>query len=150
MSDKEFIDGVLSEAWVARVAVSRNSGAPVIRPFWFIWEDGKILITAKTDSIHARIARKNPKICVSVDKHDPPYKAVVCEGEVEIIEGMGKDLEFVRRVAERYLPPQVVEKFLEGPSAKFERVRFIVHPKHWAIWDQTVQPQIPPHTADYV
>jgi len=140
MSDKAFIDSFLAEKRVCRFAVTRKSGGQVIRPIWYIWEGGKFLISTKTAGVHTRIVKRNPRISVCVDKDTPPYAGVVCEGEVELIEGVGKDHELLGRCAERYLGSEVAKKFLAGPVAQVDRVRFIVHPKRWTIWNAGANP----------
>lgn len=149
MSDKAFIDELLSEKRICRFAVTRKDGSPLIRPIWYIWEDGKFLISTKTIGIHTKIVRRDPRISVVVDKDEPPYKQVVCEGDVELIENVGLDHELLRRCAEKYLPDNFVEKFMSGPVAQADRVRFVVHPRRWTISDAGANPPIPPRAGDY-
>ena len=149
MSDKAFIDSMLSETRLCRFAVTRKNGGQLIRPIWYIWEDGKFLFSTKTVGIHPRIVRRNPLISICVDKDDPPYAGVVCEGEVELVEGVGKDHELIGRCARRYLPPDIAEKFMAGPVAQVDRVRFIVTPKRWTIWNAGGDPPHPARPGDY-
>ncbi|MDA0999788.1 MAG: pyridoxamine 5'-phosphate oxidase family protein [bacterium] len=149
MGDKAFIDSFLAEKRMCRFSVTRSDGGQLIRPIWYKWEDGKFWISTKSSGVHTRIVKKNPKISIVVDKDDPPYKAVVCEGEVELIEGVGKDHELIGQMAARYLPPPIVEKFMAGPVAQVDRVRFIVHPKRWTIWDASAEPPFPARPGNY-
>ena len=141
MGDKAFIDKFLTEEMrMCRFSVTRKDGGQLIRPIWYIWEGGKFLISTKVSGVHTRIVRRNPNISVCVDKDTRPYAAVVCEGVVELVEGVGKDHDLIGRCARRYLPPEMAEKFMAGPVAQVERVRFVVHPKRWTVWDQGAAP----------
>ena len=93
--------------------------------------------------------KRNPKISIVVDKDDPPYAAVVCEGEVELIEGVGKDHELLARCSERYLGPEISKKFMAGPVAQVDRVRFVVHPARWTVWNQGGDPPFSARAGSY-
>jgi|TARA_B100000315_G_scaffold248502_1_gene278454 nitroimidazol reductase NimA-like FMN-containing flavoprotein (pyridoxamine 5'-phosphate oxidase superfamily) len=149
MGDKAFIDSFLAEKRMCRFSVTRKGGGQIIRPIWYIWEDGKFLISTKTIGVHTRIVKRNPKISIVVDKDDPPYAAVVCEGDVELIEGVGTDHDLIGRCAERYLGPEIAPKFMAGPVAQVDRVRFIVHPKRWTIWNAGADPPFSARPGDY-
>ena len=84
-----------------------------------------------------------------MDKDDPPYAAVVCEGDVELIEGVGKDHELLSRCAERYLGAQIAKGFLQGPTAQVDRVRFVVTPRRWTIWNQGAEQPFAARAGDY-
>ena len=96
-----------------------------------------------------RIVRRNPKISVCVDKDDPPYAGVVCEGEVELVEGVGTDNDLLGRCARRYLPAEIAEKFMAGPVAQVDRVRFVVHPQRWTVWNAGATPPFSARPGDY-
>jgi PPOX class probable F420-dependent enzyme len=149
MGDKTFIDTLLAEPLMCRFAVTRKDGGPLIRPIWFLWEDGKILISTKPDAIHTRIVRRNPKISVCVDKTVPANAAVICEGDVELVEGLGTDHDLIGRCAKKYLPPEAVDGFLASPVGQMERVRFVVTPRRWTIWDFSRTPPRGPSPGVY-
>ncbi len=142
MNDKELIDTFLAERRLCRFAVTRKNGGQLIRPIWYLWEPGKFFISTKTDAVHTRIVRRNPKISILVDRDVRPYAGIVCEGEVELVEGVGTDHEMIGRIAERYLGREQVKNFLAGPMGRQERVRFVVHPRRWTIWDFSADPPI--------
>jgi PPOX class probable F420-dependent enzyme len=149
MGDKAFIDSFLAEKRMCRFSVTRKDGGQILRPIWYIWEGGKFTISTKTRGIHTRIVRRDPRISIVVDKDDAPYAAVVCEGDVELIEGVGKDHELLGRCAERYLGVQIAKGFLQSPTAQVDRVRFVVTPRRWTIWNNGAEPPFPARPGDY-
>ncbi len=149
MGDKALIDSFLSEPRMCRFSVTRKNGGQLIRPIWYIWENEQFVISTKPNTIQTRILRRNSKISICVDKDDPPYRAVICEGTAEIVEGLGTDHELIGRCAERYLPADRVEGFLAGPQGQIERCRLIVTPERWTIWDYYEDPPRGPSPGSY-
>jgi PPOX class probable F420-dependent enzyme len=149
MGDKALIDSFLAEPRMCRFSVTRKNGGQLIRPIWYIWENERFVISTKPNTIQTRILRRNSKISICVDKDDPPYRAVICEGTAEIIEGLGTDHELIGRCAERYLPADRVEGFLSGPQGQIERCRLIVTPERWTIWDYYEDPPRGPSPGFY-
>ena len=150
MSDKAFIDKLLSEPLLCRFALNRSSGQPYIRPMWFIWESGRFMMTTPAGTLVSRIASQHSQISLCIDRPTPPYAGVICEGIAEVQGSLGSDLGVLRRMAERYLPPAAVPGFMEGPLAQVEdRMRVIVHPRSWTIWDMNASAKIPIRAATY-
>ena len=150
MGDKAYIDQFLAEPYLCRFALVRANGAPIIRPIWYLWENGTFLISTRDDAVHTRIVKNNPNITVCVDKATTPYAGVACEGTAELAEGFGNDGALLRRLAERYLPPERIDPFMNRPMSQVQnRVRFIVHPQRWTVWNNNPESAIPVRTADY-
>ena len=151
MNDKTFIDELLAESLLCRFALNRSNGPPYIRPMWFFWENGKFTMTTPAGTLLSRIAKRNSVISLCIDKPTPPYAGVVCEGRVEVQGSLGPDLAVLQRMAERYLPPDRVAAFMEGPLAQVkDRMRMIVHPRSWTIWNMDASARIPIRSAQYV
>ena len=134
---------------MCRFSVTRKNGGQLIRPIWYLWENEKFLISTKPGTIQARILRNNPKISICVDKDNPSYQAVICEGTAEIVEGLGTDHKLIGRCAERYLPTKAVKGFLAGPQGQIEGCRLIVTPERWTIWDYSQEPPRGPSPGSY-
>ena len=150
MSDKTFIDALLAEPLLCRFALNRPSGQPYVRPVWYIWEEGRFTITTPAGTWLTRNAERDSRISLCIDRPAPPYAGVVCEGTAEVQGSLGSDLAVLRRMAERYLPAEAVSGFMEGPLAQVEdRVRVIVHPHSWTIWDMKASAKIPVRSANY-
>ena len=150
MGDKTYIDQFLAEPYLCRFALVRSNGTPFIRPLWYLWDDDRFILSTRDDAIHTRIIRNNPNITVCVDKASTPYAGVVCEGTAELSEGLGNDTALLRRLAERYLPPERVDPFMNRPMAQVDnRVRFIVRPQRWSLWNNDPQAPIPIRAGEY-
>lgn len=150
MNDKAFIDGLLAEPLLCRFALNRSNGQPYIRPMWYLWENGQFTMTTPAGTLLTRIAKRNPAISLCIDKQSPPYAGVVCEGTAEVQGQLGSDLAVLQRIAERYLPPERVAAFMAGPLAQVkDRMRVVVHPRSWTIWNMDASAKIPVRSAQY-
>ncbi|MFQ5896408.1 MAG: PPOX class F420-dependent oxidoreductase [Nitrospinota bacterium] len=141
---QQFIESFLAKPLMARIAVTRKDGQPYQKPLWYVYEDGKFLISTGTTGIHTRCLRRDPRVSICIDNPEAPYQGVMVEGVAEIRENMGKDHELIGRLAERYLGKEMGAKYMQGPIAQKERVRVYVTPRRWIIWDNRATPPIPP------
>ena len=150
MSDKNFIDAFLAQPYLCRIALTRESQAPLIRPLWFLWENARLLLSTRDDTIHTNALKRNPLVALCIDKPTTPYAGIICEGEAELVESLGKDHELLRRLAARYLPAERVDGFMQRPMAQVEnRVRFVITPHSWTVWNNDPEAPIAPRRADY-
>jgi PPOX class probable F420-dependent enzyme len=149
MSDKNFIDNFLAEPYLCRFALNRGERAPLIRPVWYLWEDGQLMMSTSGDASHIKAIRKDPNISVCIDKASPPYAALVAEGKAELVQGLGTDHALLRRLADRYLPAERVDGFMQRPMAQIERVRIIVEPQRWTVWNNDPEAPIAARSAVY-
>ena len=70
-------------------------------PVWYIYEDGRIIVTAARGSQKHRNIERNGEATLLVDRREPPYYAVMVQGKAEI--GPSPSQELRIRIASRYL-----------------------------------------------
>ena len=70
-------------------------------PVWYIYEDGRIIVTAARGSQKHRNIERNSEATLVVDRREPPYYAVMVQGKAEIGPPTSDDLRL--RIASRYL-----------------------------------------------
>ena len=70
-------------------------------PVWYIYEDGRIIVTAARGSQKHRNIERNGEATLLVDRREPPYYAVMVQGKAEI--GPSPSQELRIRIATRYL-----------------------------------------------
>lgn len=150
MGDRAFIDALLAKPLLCRFALVRGSGEPFIRPMWYLWEEGRFTMTTPAGTQLTRLLENDQAISLCIDTPTPPYQGVVCDGVAEVQGSLGRDLGMLRRIAERYLPHERVEGFMEGPLAQVsDRRRVVVHPRRWTIWNMDVASKIPIRAGEY-
>ncbi|MCB0009397.1 MAG: pyridoxamine 5'-phosphate oxidase family protein [Anaerolineales bacterium] len=64
------------------LATNRPDGRPHLTPIWFIWQEDKIFICMKPDSVKARNLAANNAVALSLEDGSD---VVICEGTAEYV-----------------------------------------------------------------
>lgn len=130
----------LSRKLVGRLATQRPDGWAHVTPIWYLWEEGRFLLSLGNSRRHLANLRADPHVtmCVDVDPRvdDPtrPPRSVVCFGLAELVEDQPTVRAVTERMELRYLgavPPEFEEAlWFEG------RTVVIIEPRRWLAWDQ--------------
>ena len=110
----------------------------------------KVLITGATGFLGSHLVElllERGEDELRVLSTSPPEK--LSKKDVELVEGLGTDHDLIGRCAKKYLPPEAVEGFLSGPMGQIERIRFVVTPRRWTIWDYSQTPPRGPSPGVY-
>lgn len=70
----------------AIIATNRTDGPPQLTPVWYIFEDGKVYISAGVNTVKVRNLRRDPQVTVCIDGGHPDARYVILEGIVTIVE----------------------------------------------------------------
>ncbi|MEM3799963.1 MAG: pyridoxamine 5'-phosphate oxidase family protein, partial [Thermoprotei archaeon] len=70
----------LSERRVLRLATVGSNGQPHISSVWFVFKDGKFLISTALDRLKAKDVAVNPRVALIVDTDTMPYRGVIVWG----------------------------------------------------------------------
>jgi len=134
-------DEFVARKLVARMATLRADGWPHVTPIWYVWEDGRFLLSLGNSRRHLANLRRDPHVtmCVDIDPRveDPTKtpRAAVCFGLAELVEEGPLVREVTEKMELRYLgavPPEFEEAlWFEG------RTVVIIEPQRWLAWDQS-------------
>jgi PPOX class probable F420-dependent enzyme len=135
-------EAFLTDLRIGRLATMREDGWPHVTPIWYVWDDGRFVLTLGKSRRHLRNIARDPKVTLCVDE-DPRTtdlskspRAVVCFGLATLHEDEPTAREFTAKVVPRYVPPAA-----RGPELDeliwFEgRVGVEITPQRWLAWDQ--------------
>ena len=100
---KEEREAFLAEARVGVLAVASGDGtAPLLTPIWYSYEPGgDVVLTTDRASVKTALLRAAGLASVCVQTETAPYKYVVVEGPLSIVDGV--DPKWRRDVARHYL-----------------------------------------------
>lgn len=87
----------------AYFATVNADGAPQVTPVWVDYEDGHLLVDSVIGSLKERNVRRDPRVAITIQDKNHPYKKVDIRGEVvDLIEG-NRAIAQMNLLAQRYL-----------------------------------------------
>ncbi|WP_051062970.1 PPOX class F420-dependent oxidoreductase [Ilumatobacter nonamiensis] len=99
--DRDALDEFLSGNHIANLAYLRKDGRPNQAPLWYRYADGVMVFAVSTDSAKHRALLRDDRVCVTVQDERPPYRAVIIDGTVELVD-IGTAGELSTEMATRY------------------------------------------------
>ncbi len=115
LTEQECRDFLTERGHLARIATISASGAPSVVPVWFIFENGKVLITPRKHSVFLANIRRDPRVAVTIDEEAGSYRKVLFEGKADILFEIGQDRQWddvYRRIACRYVDEASADYYL--------------------------------------
>ena len=70
----------------AIIATNRRAGPPQLTPVWYIYDAGKLYISAGLHTAKVRNLRADPAVTICVDGGHPDARYVIFQGQITIIE----------------------------------------------------------------
>jgi len=135
--DREEMDQMLAEGIVCHLAVLDGEGWPYVVPVWFEWDaaDGVFWIVPREKSSWATYMAANPRVALTIDTPEPPYRKVAAQGLAEVVEAPnvgGRWVEIARRMSLRYLGTHGPDYLV--PTLDKPRWLFRVRPQRLITW----------------
>jgi PPOX class probable F420-dependent enzyme len=131
-------DALLAEKREARLGTNRADGWPHITPIWYLWEEGKFLLSLGNSRLHLDNIRRDNHVtlCVDVDTRSegPGHAALaaVCFGHAKFVDDEPKVRKITERIELRYIgavPPEFEQAlWFEGRTA------VVITPVRWHSW----------------
>ncbi|MYV29115.1 PPOX class F420-dependent oxidoreductase [Rhodococcus qingshengii] len=113
---------LLSRPLFAHLATIRPDGTPQANPMWFNWDGTYIRFTNTTTRRKSRNVALEPRVALSINDPDQPYRYLEVRGRVVAIDP-DPDAELFMALAERY------QLAMSGPPGDApDRVIFVVEP----------------------
>ncbi|WP_055688958.1 PPOX class F420-dependent oxidoreductase [Streptomyces prasinus] len=75
-------DALLGRANPCVMATLRSDGTPVSTPTWYVWEDGRVLISLDEGRVRLKHLRRDPRVTLTVLAGDDWYTHVTLIGRV--------------------------------------------------------------------
>ena len=93
---------LLEDRNFANVATIRPDGTPHVVPVWVDVEDGDIILNSAEGRVWPRLARRDPRVTITVQNTENPYEYVTIQGHVEDATHEGADAH-IDALAQKYL-----------------------------------------------
>ena len=102
-------EAFLQQANIAVLSTVDAEGRPHAAPVWYLYDDGVFVVSSDVGSQKHKNIQSNANICLTIDKRDLPYFAVMAHGRAEI--GPGFSDEERLRLSIRYLGEQLGQAY---------------------------------------
>ena len=105
-----------------KVATVRADGSPHVVPVWFVLDGDDIVFTTWHESVKAKSIQRDGRASLVVDEEVFPYSFVMVDGRATVSSGADVRRRWARSIAERYVPPELVESYVERNAVEGELV----------------------------
>ena len=127
---------VLAETRVVTVATISPTGFPHLTAVWFVYEEGRFLLSIPSTSAKARNIQNNDKISILVDARDTYAQlGISVQGEAQLVMGAAAD-EIREKVHAKYIKAAGREDpGIGGFFASMDDAAVLLEPNKWIFWD---------------
>ena len=102
---------LLEQPLLAVLATHRRDGSVLLSPVWHEWRDGGFSVVTGTCDVKAAHLRRDARASIVVCDDSPPYRGLELRARARL--SALEDRSLVRRIAVRYLGPQVGARYAE-------------------------------------
>lgn len=117
LSDDELEAFLDERGHLARIATVDPDGFPRVLPLWFIRDGSRILFTPRSPAVIWKNIEREPKVGMTIDESDQPYRKVVVQGFVDVVHPPGEDddwRDLYRSIAKRYTADWFADDYVDG------------------------------------
>jgi PPOX class probable F420-dependent enzyme len=120
MTREESLEFLAVGTRTGKLATASLAGVPHVAPVWFAVDGADLVFTTGADSVKGRHLRANPRAALSVDVAEFPYHYVLVRGLVRTDDRAPDLLAWATRIAARYVPEGLAERYGERYGAPGE------------------------------
>jgi len=124
-------EAFLADLHVGILSIARDRKGPLSLPIWYRYADGEVTIGISDSSVKALLLRRHGRATLTVQNEIPPYQYVMVEGPVTI----DRNDRDVRRMATRYLGPDLGAWYAEQNPVTDDSVTVHLRPESWLSCD---------------
>ena len=122
MSDEERRAFLSYGTRTGKVATVRADGSPHAVPVWFVLDGDDVVFTTWHESVKAKSIQRDGRAALVVDEEVFPYSFVTVEGRATVSNDAEVRRRWARSIAERYVPADLVESYVERNAVEGELV----------------------------
>ena len=102
---------------LARIATVDADGMPRVVPLWFIMDGDRLCFTPREPAVIWQNMLRDPRVGISVDEDEAPYRKVTVQGHVEVLYEPGRDRlwqHLYRAIASRYISAGAANAYVDS------------------------------------
>lgn len=119
----------------ARLAYVWKDGTPRVVPIWFHWNGTQVVVCSPPGAPKLDVLADNPKVALTIDSGDNPYKVLLIRGTatIEIVDGVAPEYALA---AERYFGAEMGGGWVKQIGGMFSQMgRVVIQPEWVGILD---------------
>ena len=116
MSEKQ-VNEFLYNANIARLATVKPDGSPFNVPVWYEWDASarELYVIGRKRSSWIENLKHEPRVCILIDRSEPPYPKVLIEGTSQIVGSNPEEwIPIAKKMSARYLGDETGSSYFEG------------------------------------
>ena len=98
---EKFLPLLTEKKALANLATVMPDGSPQVTPVWFFYRDGRFIVNTARGRVKDKNLQNNPKIAISIQDPDNPYRYLQIRGRVVEMTEKGAD-EHIDALAKKY------------------------------------------------
>lgn len=106
-----------------RLGTLGADGSPQVTPVWYMFQDGRFLVTTAADRVKARNMLTHPQVGFAIDSDQRPYRGITARGVAALLAEGEAARALTRLIAARYIPAArleaMVDVLMEAPRVIF-------------------------------
>ena len=102
---------------LARIGTVDADGTPRVVPMWFMMDGDRLCFTPREPAMVWQNMLRDPRVGISVDEDELPYRKVTIQGHIEVIYQPGKDRlwqHLYRAIAMRYISVDAARQYVDS------------------------------------
>ena len=125
------IEDFLRKPQLSELGTVLRDGSPHVTPVWHHYEGGHFYILAGPDTVKIKNIQRDPRICVTVASHAPPYTYVMARGQADTSQDRKSDL--LVDISVRYMGDEKGKRYAESVK-DVDFVTITLKPEHLLVW----------------
>ena len=124
-------EAFLADVHVGILSIARDGKGPLALPIWYEYVDGEIIIGMSGESAKAKLLRTSARATMTVQTEHAPYRYVMVEGPVDVVNEQRDDFS----MASRYLGEELGAWYAKNNPSTSASVVVHLSPESWITAD---------------
>jgi hypothetical protein len=117
LSEDEIYGFLAEPNHLARIGTVDADGMPRVLPLWFILDGNLLCFTPREPAMLWQNMLRDPRVGVSIDEDEAPYRKVTLQGHIAVLYQPGRDRlwqHLYRAIAARYISVDAANAYVDG------------------------------------
>ena len=117
LTNAEMLGFLDERGHLARIGTVDDDEFPRVLPLWFVRVDHRLLFTPRSAAIIWHNIRRDPKIGITIDESEQPYRKITVQAVCDVVHPPGEDdawRDLYRTITGRYTAEWFDDEYVDG------------------------------------